>query len=207
MNATLQPQTNCVDAVTENNGEGKCSANSSLRIKWRATFIRWFRKHGNASEAANYAGVDRSTVAKARKRSKKFNDAYVRAKQDSRRSKIDIAEKEMFHRAVYGRTEPVYQGGTLVGHKRKRSDALLVKVLEAESPRKYSRKTESHVRVDAVVVSTDVRNALLSNPEVADLACKLAAAVCSSPSRGALASPAHTQSSAVQDVTAIEQGQ
>ena len=39
---------------------------------------------------------------------------------------VDVAEAELRHRGIVGYDEPVYQGGELVGHVRKRSDACLI---------------------------------------------------------------------------------
>lgn len=50
---------------------------------------------------------------------------------------ITVLEDEAMQRAVYGREEPVFQGGKLVGYVRRYSDTLLVTLLKGAAPDKY----------------------------------------------------------------------
>jgi hypothetical protein len=57
-------------------------------------------------------------------------------------------ESAMIKRATKGWKEPVFQNGALVGHKRKFSDPLLIKALEARLPERYGRKMEINNNVN-----------------------------------------------------------
>lgn len=166
---------------TANKGEG--------RKPWKRAFLTALRMHGNVEKAAKVAGVTFQHAYRIRDRSSRFAEAWKKAKKEAGRRWLEQTEAKMDELAFNGYEDPVYQGGQLVGSRTRYIPEYGKMRVAAQAPRKYSRKTESHVRVDAVVVTSDVRNALLSNPEVADLACRLAAITCKA--IAAQASPEH----------------
>lgn len=140
------------------------------------------------SRACLLAGVERTTVYKARRGSRRFNEAYLAAQKNARLAKVDAFEDALYSRAL-GWEEDVYKDGKLIGRRRKHSDALLVRGLEAEAPRKYAKRTESRsVSSSHVLVTVESRTRMLTDPGYADLICQLDA-ITAQPI--ALASPSH----------------
>lgn len=68
---------------------------------------------------------------------------YAAAFEEARQRSVEVLETEARTRAVEGWDEPVYQNGQLVGWKKKKSDPLLMFLLEAWEPKKYKRRTEN----------------------------------------------------------------
>ena len=68
--------------------------------------------------------------------------------------KLKMAEDELQRRSIEGVEEPVYQGGELVGYKRKYSDTLLLGLLKSEDPDKYSDKQQ--VQLTGAVLKVNV---------------------------------------------------
>lgn len=93
-------------------------------------FLDSFRAIGNISKAAIAAGVSRKTVYNWLKNSDDFRSRFEDAEEDVR----DAVREEIHRRAIEGVDEPVYQRGMLVGHVRKYSDALLIKMAQARLP-------------------------------------------------------------------------
>ena len=93
-------------------------------------FLDSFRAIGNISKAAIAAGVSRKTVYNWLKNSDDFRNRFEEAEEDVR----DAIREEIHRRAIEGVDEPVYQRGLLVGHVRKYSDALLIKMAQARLP-------------------------------------------------------------------------
>lgn len=93
-------------------------------------FLDSFRAIGNISKAAIAAGVSRKTVYNWLKNSEDFRSRFEDAEEDVR----DAVREEIHRRAIEGVDEPVYQRGMLVGHVRKYSDALLIKMAQARLP-------------------------------------------------------------------------
>jgi hypothetical protein len=57
-------------------------------------------------------------------------------------------ESAMIKRAVEGVKEPVFYKENKVGHRRKYSDALLIKLVEARKPDQYGKKSDVNVNVN-----------------------------------------------------------
>jgi hypothetical protein len=143
---------------------------------WRRPFLAELRKWGSVTAACRAAGITPQHAYRVRRRKARFAKAWKAALVMARKRKLNIAEREVFRRAVYGRDEPIYQGGQLVGQKRKRSDALLVRILEAEAPRKYRTRYEAAGAATVnVLVSPDAKMRLLTDPVYANLICQLEA--------------------------------
>lgn len=75
--------------------------------------------------ACDQIGISRRTPIDWCQRDPAFAQAYEDAKEDA----VDVLEDEAGRRAVHGVSEPVYQGGELVGHKQVFSDRLLETLL------------------------------------------------------------------------------
>lgn len=102
----------------------------------RRAFLEAFRLSGNVSAAARAADVDRTTPYGWAAADPDFKAAWEVAEQEA----IDRLEAEAWRRAHDGVEEPVYQGGSLVGHKRVYSDQLMVLLLKAHRPDKYRER-------------------------------------------------------------------
>lgn len=114
---------------------------------WKPAFLAALTETGNVTVSARAAGVDRSTVTKARQRSPKFAALWKQAMADA----ADILEAEARKRALEGWDEPVYYKGEVVGYVRKFSDTLMVQMLKAKKPDEYRENQRiEHVDVDTV---------------------------------------------------------
>ena len=101
--------------------------------------LGWLRKGYTRKVAAEQAGVDARLVQKwvhaprpawRPEGTPSFGEEYTAAMQEG----TVILEEEALRRGLDGWDEPVYQGGTLVGHVRKYSDNLLLNTLRARRP-------------------------------------------------------------------------
>ena len=106
-------------------------------------FLDSFRTIGNITRAAIAAGVSRRTVHGWLKKSPDFRDRFEEAEEDSR----DAIREEAHRRAIEGWEEPVYQRGVLVGHVRKYSDAILLKMMAARLPEYRALTTSNQPKV------------------------------------------------------------
>ena len=109
------------------------------RTKAQQRFLESFRVIGTISKAAVAAGVSRTTVYNWIRNDSVFQESFEDAEEDVR----DAIREEIHRRAIAGVDEPVYQRGMLVGHVRKYSDALLIKMAQARLP-EYRALTSSN---------------------------------------------------------------
>lgn len=91
------------------------------------------------------------------KRDPEFLAAFHEATEDG----ADLIEDEAVRRAVEGCTEPVYQGGELVGHKQVYSDRLMEKLLDGYRPAKYSRNPNIQIN-NTNTASTEITDEQLA---------------------------------------------
>lgn len=138
----------------------------TIRHDWKPAFLKSLSECPVIKGACTAAQVDRSTITRARNKSKAFAQAMDEAIENG----VDRAEQEAFRRAVVGHDEPVVdkQGnivyrremfldakgkekyrlvldtdGNPVPHTVKRhSDSLLAMVLKARRKDIYSERTE-----------------------------------------------------------------
>lgn len=115
--------------------------------KWVKAFLAAFAIRGNVSYAAEQAKVDRKTAYRFRDEDEEFAAAWEHAYLDY----CDSLENEATIRAVDGWLEPVFYQGVECGYKRKFSDMLLGKLLDANLPAKYRPKTEGAGAGDGVI--------------------------------------------------------
>ena len=107
--------------------------------RWE-TFLERIRRIPDRGSALAAAGISYSEFSKRIATDEKFAEEYEKAWDVG----IDSVEDEVVRRAVLGVDEPIYQGGLLVGHKTRYSDALLMYWLSAH--RKKYRSPEDTQR-------------------------------------------------------------
>ncbi len=95
-------------------------------------------------QAAKAAGVDRKTGYNWRHDQQDSNKPFLAAMETGRALACEAMEAEIKRRGFSGVEEPVYQGGKLVGTKRKFSDVLAIFYLKGAMPDKY-REQHEHV--------------------------------------------------------------
>ncbi|MGB0889530.1 MAG: hypothetical protein ACPGWS_04530, partial [Solirubrobacterales bacterium] len=103
------------------------------RLKWVPKFFEELRMHGNATRAAQAAGVTRRVIYATRDRNAEFAEEWDDAVDES----ADNLELEAFRRAHDGVQEPVFYKGAECGTIRKFSDTLLIFLLKARRPKVY----------------------------------------------------------------------
>ncbi len=103
-------------------------------------FLRAFRECGVVERAARKAGIAKNThynwLAS--------NETYREAFELCRINVCDQIERALAKRLIEGWDEPVYQGGELVGKKRKFDNATALRYLERISP-KFKPSSEMEV--------------------------------------------------------------
>ena len=83
--------------------------------------------------SAEAAGISRTTAY-----NRKWSDSEFEAEwKVAEALGVEALEDEALRRAIKGVSEPVYQGGELVGHKQRYSDTLAIFLLKAKKPNKY----------------------------------------------------------------------
>ncbi len=113
--------------------------------KKRAFLKAYAETGGILSHAAKAAGCDRHSHYNWMKDDADYAALFESIAKDMA---YDRLEDEATRRAVDGWDEPVYQGGELVGFKRRYSDTLLIFMLNGARPEKYRRVTEHTGAID-----------------------------------------------------------
>lgn len=109
-----------------------------LTPKVLGAFLSLLSLTGSPKTAALRLGLNRKNLYLRREQDPEFKERWDQAIKDSQ----DALEDEAYRRAVIGITEPVFQGGVLVGHVQKYSDGLLTFLLKAHNPAKFSEKLQ-----------------------------------------------------------------
>lgn len=109
----------------------------NLTAKKRA-FLTAYAECGVISQAADAADVARQSHYDWMATDAEY-PALFRMVQ---RQAADVLEMEARSRAVDGWDEPVFYEGSVCGHKRKRSDTLLIFLMKGAMPEKYGEKIE-----------------------------------------------------------------
>lgn len=91
------------------------------RFPWMGPFLKALSIRGAVAPAAEKVGIARDRVYDLRKEDPNFAADWDAAIDRA----LDVAEDELYARAVEGWDEPVFQGGALAGVIRKKSDRLL----------------------------------------------------------------------------------
>ena len=118
---------------------------SNRRRTWENAFFAALEKTGVVAWAAKAAGVGRRTVYDHLQADPEFGERW----QDALDTAADTLQGELLRRALEGEQVPVYYKGKVVGHKTRKSDALLmfaIKNLQRRREREV-RKTSSLNRI------------------------------------------------------------
>lgn len=140
-------------------------------------FLAAFSRSGNITAAAEDAGITRQSHydwIEADDARSEYDPAdpssepgpYRTAFEAATDEAADRLEMEARRRAEEGWREPVFQGGALVGHKRKYSDRLLLALLEAHHPR-FGKHVKHTVEGELTMNVRDARQALQQKVEQA----------------------------------------
>lgn len=105
---------------------------------WAPEFLKAFGKSHLVTEAAEVAGINRSTAYDRRAKDPVFAEAWVEIEERS----TELLEREAYRRAAVGVDKPVFQGGKQVGKVREYSDTLLIFLLKARRPDTYRERVE-----------------------------------------------------------------
>lgn len=114
-------------------------------------YLEFFAQTGLRGKSAAVCGVHAHTVREHELADPEFRAQVMRARQ----AFLDKLRSEALDRAVHGWQEPVFQGGELVGHKLKKSDAVLLAMLRALVPG-YKEKSDAPSVQVATTVNTQV---------------------------------------------------
>jgi len=113
---------------------------AKLRSAKKEAFLVAYSEIGVVSRAAEAANVDRNMHWRWLRDDPEYPARFVAAHGQA----CDALETEARRRAIEGWEEPVYQGGQLVGTKRRYSDTMLAMLLNANLPEKYGRNRVEH---------------------------------------------------------------
>lgn len=102
-------------------------------------FIRVLRKTGKKSFAAQAVGRALASLQRLRVHDEDFDREWLDAEHDL----ANDIEEEAVRRAMSGVEEPVFHKGEVVGHINRRSDTLLIRMLEATQPDKFARRSKT----------------------------------------------------------------
>lgn len=123
------------------------------RREWVPTFLARLKQTGNVRKACRAAGISTKTAYVHHQRREAFRKAWANALD----TWVDSLEAAAVKRGRDGVDEPIYQGGKLVGYKRRYSDVLLIKALQAFRPERWgeSKKIEHSGTTTQVEVQVD----------------------------------------------------
>jgi len=124
-----------------------------MPLPWMPRFLAMYAETKNLSWSATQAGISRQRVNQCRHQYPDFDEAILNAKQAT----VDLLRAKLTERAVFGWVEPVYQGGALVGYKRKHDNRLGVRILEADDP--TFRRANEHPEEPAEDTAAQIRDA------------------------------------------------
>lgn len=163
-----------VDAILNRRDARDVLRNLTLNAR---AFIGAFSQSGNITAAAEAVGVSRQShydwlaaddvrsgfdMADPGTEPGPYRTAFLAAEEEA----ADRLEMEARRRGSEGWLEPVYQGGAMVGTKRKYSDRLLMALLEAHHP-KFGRKVRVTHDGGMTLDVRDAREALKQKVEQA----------------------------------------
>lgn len=116
--------------------KGRKAKPSQIRksnTKWHGKFIKALRVYRGVNQAADAVRISHVTAYDHKKRFQEFSDAW----DDAVHQNINDLETAALSRAVDGWDEPVYQGGVLVGYKKKFSNTLTIFMLKCRRAEPY----------------------------------------------------------------------
>lgn len=118
---------------------------------WQAAFIKELCRTGNVSSACRKAKISRTVAYEDREADPVFGAAWAEALEVA----VEALELEARRRAEKGVLEPVYQGGVRVGAVRRYSDTLLIFLLKAHKPEKYTQRADVTINGGAPLLILD----------------------------------------------------
>ena len=124
----------------------------------KRAFLDAYALSGVILTSAAAVGISRQSVYQWLDADPDFKQDFEEAGQRS----LDAWESELHRRGVTGWDDPVYQGGELVGHIRKYSDACLIFGLKARAPAKYRDNYAPSVSVNVSLTTDALLGAVLA---------------------------------------------
>jgi hypothetical protein len=152
--------------------------------RWTKKFLRVLRLTGKVNAAAKAAGRTVGHVYHVRAHSERFRNAWETALAGWEERKCDTLESEAYRRAVKGVRDVYVSGGRVVTkpgteipiYKRRYSDSLMAKLLEANLPEKYGKRSDSQVNVTVSLTSPALQSRM-TDPEYRRAICDQDAAI------------------------------
>lgn len=141
------------------------------RPDWAPRFLEALCETANISAACAAAGVkSRQTVYTRRDSEPDFAVAMAEALEVA----TDTLELEARRRAKDGCDRPVFHQGIQCGTVREYSDTLMIFLLKAHRPEKFRDRLDlRHSGRVKVKADSALADAILNDPDAADLACRL----------------------------------
>lgn len=118
-------------------------------IHRRAIYLSALRRSGSRLVARRAAGATKTDMLRWAS-DLRFRDAEVDALRDT--GELVIARAVQL--GVEGTLEPIFQGGVCVGHKRKFSEKILIKLLEGFAKGRFGKEFASKVTTNNTVITT-----------------------------------------------------
>ena len=109
-------------------------------------FLSVFAVFGKIKTASDRSGVPRENHYYWMRK----DDDYRKAYQTCRDTIAVMVEDSLVEKLIHGWEEPVYQGGQLVGHKRKFELSAMLKYLSKAKPEVFGDKVELNATIEPV---------------------------------------------------------
>jgi hypothetical protein len=107
----------------------------------RREFLSTLSEGSFIGRACEAIGVTRQAVWKLQRADPEF----ARQVEVARSVGASVLEDEAMRRGLQGVEKPIFQGGKLVGHVREYSDTLLLALLRAHLPEKYTERSKTEL--------------------------------------------------------------
>lgn len=127
-------------------------------------FLDLLRTNSNISVSARSVGISPSTVNAHRLRDPNFDKACQEALEEA----TDYMEAEAIRRAIKGVDKTIYYQGVPIGTETIYSDSLLLRLLEANRPEKWSSKSSVNIKKEVEITVTDTKKKLLDKLGVSE---------------------------------------
>lgn len=134
-------------------------------VKKRA-FLVQYALTGNFEQAASAAKVTVRTVYNWRHDFREANGPFLVAVDQAQQMACDRMEAELYRRAMEGIEEPVWHGGEIVGTSRRFSDTLLMFMMKANMPQKYTDRMQHSGPDGGPIHATAIDVSALSHEEL-----------------------------------------
>lgn len=103
-------------------------------------FLKLLSETGNVTRSAALAKIDKGSIYLLRKEDSDFAEKM----NDARMVAFELLEEEAIRRAVEGVDKNIYYKGELIDSIKIYSDKILLALLKANSPEKYSKHIVNH---------------------------------------------------------------